>query len=56
MPLINLRTNLKTTSDYTSTDPSLSYGKINPHQTINEKYTELLKKKLKRKRREENPQ
>ena len=30
-------------------DPSLTYGKINPHQTINEQYTELLKKKLKRK-------
>jgi len=26
MPLINLRTNLKTTSDYTSTDPNLTYG------------------------------
>lgn len=26
MPLINLRTNLKTTSDYTSTDPNLAYG------------------------------
>jgi hypothetical protein len=28
-------------------DPNISYGKINPHQTMNEKYTELLKKKLK---------
>jgi hypothetical protein len=26
MPLINLRTNLKTTSEYTSTDPNLTYG------------------------------
>lgn len=26
MPLINLRTNLKTTSEYTSTEPNLSYG------------------------------
>jgi hypothetical protein len=26
MPLINLRTNLKTTSDYISTDPNLTYG------------------------------
>jgi hypothetical protein len=30
MPLINLRTNLKTTSDYVSTDPSLSYGNDRP--------------------------
>ena len=26
MPLINLRTNLKTTSDFTAPDPNLSYG------------------------------
>lgn len=26
MPLINLRTNLKTTTEYTSTDPNLTYG------------------------------
>lgn len=31
MPLINLRTNLKTTSDYTSTDPNLSYGYDRPN-------------------------
>lgn len=31
MPLINLRTNLKTTSDYVSTDPNLSYGYDRPN-------------------------